>query len=273
MYLLKIKKILLITSLVFFTNYLFSFNFLINLFYSILPTPIKMAFKGEGLQIDQFEYGFGNCNFFSFGYLNSDIHYKVGYIINEKFNFLVPTFYIYGGYIAHVSTPIASFVYPGWELSSEIGWGGIGYDSSIKQNYRQLFFSGSSGFNWKFCHLKKEKFGFTLNLTTGYKLHYILKDLLYWGIQTGFLLSKIISLSFEFTNTYKGGNFFIFMRDEFSSNSYEKHFALSLNFLLSEKYLLKLSGMYKNWYLKEYKSLTIEQKLNLYGVVIALISR
>ncbi|MEN3014164.1 MAG: hypothetical protein ABDH23_06115 [Endomicrobiia bacterium] len=264
---------LILVFFLLFSTPLFSFNFLVNLFYSLLPQPIKMAFKGEGLQIDQFEYGFGNCNFLSIGYLNSDIHYKSGNIINEKFKFSVGTFYLYGNYIAHVSTPILNFIYPGWELSSEVGWGGVSYNPSLKEKNRSFFFSGSSGFNWRVLYIKKNKFGLTSNLTTGYKLHFLLKDLLYWGFQTSFLISPKISVSTEIIQTYRGGNFFIFLRDEFNSSSKEETFILSLNFLLSKKYLLKLSGIYKNWYLKEYKLPHSEQSVNLYGVIVSLINR
>ncbi|MCX7956567.1 MAG: hypothetical protein N2643_01565 [Endomicrobia bacterium] len=250
-----------------------SFNFLINLFYSILPTPVKMAFKGEGLQIDQFEYGFANCNFTSFGYLLSSIEFKSGNIIDEKFQFSVPTFYIYGSYVAHVSTGILHIIYPGWQLESEIGWGGISYDTILKNKYRQFFFSGSSGFNWKLYQTHVNKLGITINLTTGYKLHYVLKDMLYYGIQCGILLNNKISGSLELTTTYKGGNFFVFVMDEFKSTSNEKTIMLNLNITLSKKYLLKISALYKNWFIKEHKLLPTERKVQLYGCVIALLSR
>lgn len=80
------------------------------------------------MQIDQFEYGFGNCNFSSLGYLNSDLQYISGKAINDKISFAVPTFYLYGGYIAHVSTPMLTTVNPGWQLETEVGYGGISYD-------------------------------------------------------------------------------------------------------------------------------------------------
>lgn len=267
------RKIFCIISVLFFSTNLFSFNFLVNLIYSFLPTPVKMAFKGEGLHTDQFEYGFGNCNFTSLGYLNSDIHYKAGSVIDDKFSFSVPTIYIYGNYVAHVSTAIARFIYPGWELSSEIGWGGVGYEPLVKQNYRQFFFSGCSGFNWKFFDVKNEKFGFTFNISSGYKLHYILKDLLYYGIQVGFIFSPKCSLNIEMTNTYKGGNFFLFIRDSFNSISKEENYTLSFNIILSRKFLFKLSGLYKKWYLKEYTIPQTEQNLNIYGIVLSLVSR
>jgi len=52
---MKKLKLLLLTSLIISNSY--SFNFLINIFYSMLPQPVRSAFKGEGLQIDQFDYG------------------------------------------------------------------------------------------------------------------------------------------------------------------------------------------------------------------------
>jgi len=90
------KNKFLIVSILFFTTNVYSFNFLVNILYSILPQPVRSAFKGEGLQIDQFEYGFGNCNFLSFGYLNSNLQYTSGEVINEKIIFSIPTFYLYG---------------------------------------------------------------------------------------------------------------------------------------------------------------------------------
>lgn len=268
------KRVVIILTTIFLSSELFSLNFLINIFYSILPRPVRSAFKGEGLQIDQFEYGFGNCNFSSFGYLNSDIHYVAGNVINEKFKFEVPTFYLYGGYISHVSTPILTTVYPGWQLETEIGYGGISYNPTIPKKYRQLFFTGSSGFNWRIYKSKQENVrGFTINLLTGYKLHYILKDLLYYGIQIGATIYPKFSISSEFYETYKGGNFFIFSQELTSVSSKETHISLSLNFILSKKYLLKFAGVYKYWFLEEFKSPKVEERVNLYGIVISLVSR
>ncbi len=264
----KYIKIVLILNLA-FVNVAFSFNFLINIFYSILPQPVRSAFKGEGLQIDQFEYGLGNCNFTSFGYLNSDIHYVAGTIINEKFKFEVPTFYLYGGYISHVSTPILTGIYPGWQLETEVGYGGVSYNPPTPTKYQQLFFTGSSGFNWRIYKSNR----FSTNLATGYKLHYILKDLLYYAIQLGYLIHQKSSISLEFYNTYKGGNFFIFSSESIPVNSKETHVSLSLNFILSTKYLLKISGIYKQWSLEELKLPKVEEKINLYGIAIFLISR
>jgi len=41
--------------MVFFTTNVYSFNFLVNILYSILPQPVRSAFKGEGLQIRLWE--------------------------------------------------------------------------------------------------------------------------------------------------------------------------------------------------------------------------
>jgi hypothetical protein len=68
------------------------------------------------LQIDQFEHGFRNCNFSSLGYLNSDLQYTSGKVINDKISFAVSTFYLYGEYIARVYTPMLTTVHPGWQL-------------------------------------------------------------------------------------------------------------------------------------------------------------
>ena len=253
---------------------LYSFNFLINILYSILPQPIRSAFKAEGLQIDQFEYGFGNCNFSSLGYFNSDLHYISGQTIDEKIVFSVPTFYLYGGYIAHVSTPMFNTIYPGWQLETEVGYGGVSYDYEMKEQNRQFFVTGTSGFNWR---IYKSKYflpkSFTINLMTGYKLHYILKDLLYYGIQIGVFVTPKISFSCEYYTTYKGGNFFVFSREEIISTSNETHLLLSTNFLISQNYLLKISCLYKRWCLTQFTTTKTEQNVNLYGFVFSLISR
>lgn len=256
------------------TTHAFCFNFLVNLLYGMLPQPIRSAFKGEGLQVDQFEYGFGNCNFSSFGYLNSFLHYRAGSNINEDVKFSVPTFYLYGGYIAHVSTPMLHIIYPGWQLETEVGWGGVSYHPQLKQNYRQFFVTGTSGFNWRIYKSEKNAIkSFTINLLTGYKLHYLLKDLLYYGIQIGSMLSNKISCSCEYYSTYQGGNFFIFSRETIPVNSSETHLMLSFNFILTKKYLLRIAGVYKNWYLIEQSFPEVEQRLHIYGVTISLISK
>jgi hypothetical protein len=264
----------LIIFILFVSNNLYSFNFLINIFYSILPQPVRSAFKGEGLQIDQFEYGFGNCNFSSLGYLNSDLQYTSGKVINDKISFAVPTFYLYGGYIAHVSTPMLTTIYPGWQLETEVGYGGISYDPELKEQNRQFFVTGTSGFNWRIY--KSKDFGpksFTINLLTGYKLHYVLKDLLYYGLQIGIIVVPKVSFSCEYYTTYKGGNFFIFSKEEITSTSNETHLLLSTNFLISQRFLLKISYLYKHWNLIQSTTPATEQNVNLYGVVISLISR
>ncbi len=269
---MKKLKLLLLTSLIISNSY--SFNFLINIFYSMLPQPVRSAFKGEGLQIDQFDYGFGNCNFTSFGYLNSDIKYKSGMNIDENYSFSVPTFYLYGGYIAHVSTPMLTYIYPGWQLETEVGFGGTEYHPEYKKEYRKFFVTGSSGFNWRvYKSNEKDKYNFTLNLGFGYKLHYVLKDILYYNIQVGIKIIPKISLSLEYFNTLQGGGFFLFSTQGFEAKSKEKHLILSSNFLLSKKYLLKFSGMYKNWQLKEFKTPQTEQENNFYGIILSLISK
>ncbi len=270
---IKTYKCLVFYTLFFISN-VYSFNFLINIFYSILPQPIRSAFKGEGLQIDQFEYGFGNCNFSSLGYLNSSLHYTSGEVISEKIEFSVPTFYLYGGYIAHVSTPICSIIYPGWQLETEVGYGGVNYDYEMKEQNRQFFVTGTSGFNWR---IYKSKYSlpksFTINLMTGYKLHYILKDLLYYGVQIGIFVSPKISFSCEYYTTYKGGNFFIFSREGTQATSNETHLLFSTNFLISQKYLLKISYLYKQWSLVQLTPPQTKQNVNLYGFVLSLISK
>ncbi|MFN3551402.1 MAG: hypothetical protein ACK4WJ_06315 [Endomicrobiia bacterium] len=272
---LKIKKIFFLLTLLIFSSYnTYCFNFLINIFYSMLPKPMRMAFKGEGLQIDQFEYGFGNCNFTSFGYLNSDIEYKVGLNIDKKFSFSVPTFYLYGGYIAHVSTPMLTTIYPGWELETEVGYGGIEYNPELKDKYRRLFISGTSGFNWRIYKSKDvDKYNFILNLAFGYKLHSILKELLYYEVQTAIKIFPKISFSLEYFDTWKGGNFFFFSTETYQSFSKEQNIKLSLNFILSKKYLLKTSYIYKVWQFEEYKIPETKQKNHLSGILISLISR
>ena len=270
---IKINKFLIV-SILFFTVNVYSFNFLVNILYSILPQPVRSAFKGEGLQIDQFEYGFGNCNFLSFGYLNSDLQYTLGQVINEKIVFSVPTFYLYGGYIAHVSTPILNTIYPGWQLETEVGYGGINYDHRLKEESRQLFVTATSGFNWRIYKSKSlSPRSFTINVITGYKLHYILKDLLYYGTQIGVLVTPKISFSCEYYTTYKGGNFFVFSREEITSVSNETHLIVSTNFLLSKKYLLKISCLYKQWSLTQFTTPQTKQVVNLYGFIMSFISR
>ncbi|MCX7716468.1 MAG: hypothetical protein N2Z73_03535 [Endomicrobia bacterium] len=269
-------KFLLIATYLFLSlsSSLFSFNFLINILYSTLPQPIRSAFKAEGLQIDQFEYGFGNCNFLSFGYLTSVMNYHCGSIVNEEFKFAVPTLYLYGGYIAHVSTPMLHIIYPGWQLETEVGWGGISYSPQFKEKYRQFFVTGTSGFNWRIYKSPQQtNKSFTINLLTGYKLHYLLKDLLYYGIQFGSILHPKISLSFEWNHTYKGGNFFIFSRETIPTISSETHYLLSLNFILSKKYLLKISSVYKKWWLYEKGTPETQQKLDLYGIILSLVNK
>jgi len=269
----NIYKIFIIFSFI-TTSYIYPFDFLINIFYSILPQPVRSAFKGEGLQIDQFEYGFGNCNFSSLGYLNSDLQYTSGQVINEKFVFSVPTFYLYGGYITHVSTPMLNTIYPGWQLETEVGYGGINYDYEMKQRNREFFVTGTSGFNWR---IYKSQFSlpksFTINLMTGYKIHYILKDLLYYGTQVSILISPKISFSFEYYTTYKGGNFFVFSRELTPTTSNETHLSLSTNFIISKNYLLKISCLYKLWYLLQLTNPEVKQIVNLYGILLSLISR
>jgi hypothetical protein len=269
-----VKLCKLLICILFITTNLYSFNFLINIFYSILPQPVRSAFKGEGLQIDQFEYGFGNCNFTSLGYLNSDLQYTSGKVINENISFAVSTFYLYGGYIAHVSTPMLTTIYPGWQLETEVGYGGISYDPELKEQNRQFFVTGTSGFNWR---IYKSNFSsaksFTINLLTGYKLHYLLKDLLYYGAQVGAVIRQKISLSCEYYTTYKGGNFFVFSRESVITTSNEIHLSLSTNFLISQKYLLKISYLYKQWSLIQDTTPTTEQNVNLYGIMVSFISR
>lgn len=268
------KKYKTVFLFITFHSHLFSFNFLINIFYSILPQPVRSAFKGEGLQIDQFEYGFGNCNFTSIGYLYSEIEYNMGQNINEKFKFSVPSFYLYGGYIAHVSTPMLTFIYPGWQLETEVGYGGISYHPQYKDTYRELFVTGTSGFNWRvYKSEKKHVPNFTVNLLTGYKLHYVLKDLLYYGTQIGVLLSRRFSISCEYYTTYRGGNFFVFSRELTKTLSKETNLNLSINFLLSKKYLLKLTTIYKSWYLHQFSLPETKQKNIFYGIVLSLISK
>ncbi len=271
----KIKKVFsLLIFLIFISSTTYCFNFLINIFYSMLPKSMRMAFKGEGLQTDQFEYGFGNCNFTSFGYLNSDIEYKVGLNIDKKFSFSIPTFYLYGGYIAHVSTPMLITVYPGWELETEVGYGGIEYNPELKDKYRRFFVSGSSGFNWRVYQSKDEyKYNLTLNLAFGYKLHSVLKEMLYYEIQTAIKILPKISFSLEYFDTWKGGNFFFFSTEAYQSFSKEKNIKLSLSFILSKKYLLKISYLYKIWQLEENKIPETNQKNNFYGVLVSVISR
>lgn len=269
------KKFYIIIFFIFLSyNKSYCFNFLINIFYSILPKPVRMAFKGEGLQIDQFEYGFGNCNFTSIGYLNSDIDYKIGLNIHEKFSFSVPTFYLYGGYIAHVSTPMLTTIYPGWELETEVGYGGTEYNPKLKDNYRRFFVTGSSGFNWRVYKSKDgDKYNFTINLGFGYKLHYILRDLLYYNIQMGIKILPKISCSLEYFNSWKGGSFFFFSGQGYDTISKEQHLKLSFNFILSNKHLLKTSYLYKEWQLEENKIPEVKQKNCFYGILFSLISR
>lgn len=262
-------KILLLFIFIILVTETYSFNFLINLIFGILPQPVRSAFKGEGLQIDQFEYGFGNCNFSCLGYFNSNIEYKEGIVINEKFDFAVPTYYLFGGYISHVSTPILNIIYPGWQLETEVGYGGVGYNPSLRQNYREFFVTGTSGFNWRVYKSKK----FTANILTGYKLHYVLKDLLYYGIQCGVLVKPRISVSCEYYTTYKGGNFFIFSQEMFKTESSETSFALGINFLLSKKYLLKFNYIYKQWETRQYKLPEVNKKICLSGITISFVNR
>ncbi|MCS7151649.1 MAG: hypothetical protein NZ928_04635 [Endomicrobia bacterium] len=271
---MKVSRLIvsIFVSLIIFNIHLSAFNFLINIIYGILPQPIRSAFKGEGLQIDQFEYGFGNCNFSSLGYLQSEIDHREGTLITEeegKFKFSVPTYYLYGGYIAHVSTPILTVIYPGWQLETELGYGGVAYSVRLREKNQQFFVTGTSGFNWRVFKSNK----ITANLLTGYKLHYLLKELLYYGIQIGNSITKKFSLSFEYYTTYRGGNFFIFFGEPTRTVSKETHYLLSSNFILSKKYLLKASVMYKQWYKKEFRQPEVEEKLNLYGIVLALISK
>lgn len=266
---MKRNQIIISIGLLLISTQLTAFNFLVNIVYSILPQPVRSAFKGEGLQVDQFEYGFGNCNFSSFGYLNSKLEHKEGTLYHDNFQFTVPTYYLYGGYIAHVSTPMLTVIYPGWQLETEVGYGGVRYNPTLKDKNQQLFVTGTSGFNWRIFKSVK----FTSNILTGYKLHYILKDLLYYGIQAGYIISNRFSFSCEYYTTYKGGNFFIFSADPIRTETCETHYSVAVNFVLSKKYLIKLNYVYKQWYKKEYKEPTVEEKLDLYGFVVSLISK
>ncbi len=258
---------------------LFSFNFLINMLYDLLPGPVRSAFKGEGLVSDEFYYGYGNCNFTSLGCLTSTINYRLGNASTINHNFSLPTYYLYGGYIAHVSTPIISIIYPGWQLETEVGYGGISYENVLKDKAqltlqaRSLYVTGSSGFNWRiYKSPKEERFSWMLNLGFGYKLSSILKEELYYNVQTGIIwVPKILSSSLEYFKTAKAGNILFYTNDPTKRIAKEETISLSINCILKQKYLFKIAYVYKNLYLLEYKLPQEETELNLCGIAVTFL--
>jgi hypothetical protein len=244
------------------------------MFFGILPHPVKSAFKGEGLENKQLPYGFGNSAFTSFSYLNSNLISQQG-ILKDEYNFQNPTYATYAGYIAHVSTPVFFTVYPGWQLELEVGYGGTDYDPTEQKFTQKFYFSGMSGFNWNIYHSPKiKKYSWNLNLGFGYKLHSFLKEELYYNTQIGLiLLPNILSSSLEYLSTIKGGTFFIYGTSTIKSESNEQMFTLSINWLLNEKYLLKVGSVIKNWKLTEILLPNRETKINFYGFNITFLTK
>lgn len=270
------KKVIPLLWLVLLISPVYTFNFLVNIFYSLLPQPVRSAFKGEGLVTDQLHYGFGNCNFTSIWYLNSELSHNEGQARNiTNYKFTNPTFSLYGGYIAHVSTPVVLTIYPGWQLESEFGYGGIEYaniSTQIREETRSFYISGLSGFNWRIYQSPEEKnFSFILNLGFGYKLHSLIKEQLYYNVQTGIIIvPNILSVSLEYLSTLKGENLLMFAAERFKSK--ERFLCLGTNFLLSKKYVLKLAGMIRELEIVEFRLPVKESKIKFYGFKLTLLS-
>ncbi len=253
-----------------FYQHCFSFNFLVDLFFGMLPQPVRSAFKGEGLVTDQLIYGYGNSNFTTFNVYYTELSFKEGAVTNiqnHKFNY--PTFSLFGGYISHVSTPVFLTVYPGWQAESEVGYGGIDRDNVLKGT-RSIYFHVLSGFNWRVYQSEEIKnFSWTLNLGFGYKYHSIIKEQLYWTAQVAVLLiPNILSFSLEYFTTLQGKNL-LFPAEPYKCREYT--ICHGINFILSKKYVLKLSLNFKTLSYREEK-VSKELKLNFYGTTIALLT-
>ncbi|MFQ3675474.1 MAG: hypothetical protein SNJ64_02915 [Endomicrobiia bacterium] len=270
------KKIIVITTLIFnlVVINVFSFDFLINMFFGILPQPVRSAFKGQGLVNNQLSYGFGNSAFTTIGHLNSELNFEQGNFV-DKYKFKNPTYYTYAGYIAHVSTPVFFTVYPGWQLELEVGYGGTDYDPSTRELTQKFYFSGMSGFNWNIYQSPKiKKYSLNLNLGFGYKLHSFLKEELYYNTQIGLILvPNVLSTSVEYLTTAQGGTFFIYGGTINKSKSKEQMFTFSINWLLKEKSILKLGSVIKNWHLTEIMLPNRETKTNFYGIFLSLLTK
>lgn len=269
----NLTKILFIL-LLFSSINLFGFNFLVNLFFGMLPQPVRSAFKGEGLSNLQLDYGFGNSAFTSISYLTSKLDFHEG-PLSESYTFNNPTYATYAGYIAHVSTPVLLSVYPGWQLELEAGFGGTDYDSA-RENTKKFYFSGMTGFNWEIYKSQKvERFSWLLNLGFGYKLHSFLKDVIYYNLQVGtILVPKKVSCSLEYLSSIQGGTFFFYSSSTEKINSKEQNISLSLNLLLSENYALKFGGTIKDLSSKQmFSIIESEKKINYTGFHLTLLSK
>ncbi len=273
---MRMKKILLVLLFIlsFTTNTIFGFDFLINLFFGMLPQPVRSAFKGEGLENKQFQYGFGNCAFTSLSYLNSELKISHGSFFDE-YKFEKPTFTTFAAYISHVSTPVFLTVYPGWQLELEVGFGGTVYDSAARQLTEKFYFSGLSGFNWQIYRSAEiKKYSWTLNLGFGYKLHSFLNEQIYYNLQTGvILIPNILSSSLEYLSTLQGGKFFILRSTAEKFQSKEHTASFSLNWFINEKYILKLGTTIKNYSTVEILNPSREIKINFYGIFISLLTK
>lgn len=273
---MKIKNIVVIITLIFlfFVENIFCFNFLIDMFFGMLPQPVKSAFKGQGLENKQLEYGFGNSAFTTFGYLNSQLEFNQGNF-NDKYNFQSPTYFTYAGYVAHVSTPVFFTVYPGWQLELEVGYGGVEYEPLVRESTQKFYFSGMSGFNWNIYQSPEiKKYSWNLNLGFGYKLHSFLKEELYYNTQFGLVLyPQILSLSTEYLTTVTGGTFFIYGNSLTKSESKEQVISLTLNWLVKKTVVVKLGAVTKSWYLKEMLTPQSETKIIFYGIFLGLVTK